>query len=298
MNAVFNWTSIVIPSKACELLEIIWTPTTEISLKETIQFTDNRNFKKDVSIILKSIDKKTKVSVGAVNKKIAGIKKSTIKYQPNLHPQRLITTKLKLKSPSPPKRFIRKTSIYPTKMNSENATNKLKNKPFDFNVEIRTKEPLGINNQNKLQENLYKTENDTVLCINKRNGKENRSPATPKNFTNLFDNIQFTPAFNENNLYNNNNNISSSNRKYDYLAELPTPKSNNRQQLHIQHSNVKITLNNVQCDEQREKIENNTPGNQNDIDLKLYDLETPKGAHNVCYENISAIVRNNGEVKI
>lgn len=48
-------------------MEMVWSPVMDGSIIESLQLTDNRNFRKDVMVILKSIsDKKSKVSLHAL----------------------------------------------------------------------------------------------------------------------------------------------------------------------------------------------------------------------------------------
>lgn len=43
-----------VPAQDEVTMELIWMPQMEIACKETLQLIDNRNFRKDVMIILKS----------------------------------------------------------------------------------------------------------------------------------------------------------------------------------------------------------------------------------------------------
>ncbi|XP_058059914.1 protein abnormal spindle [Anopheles bellator] len=80
----FEWTSNQVDTDGEKPLEIVWNPPTPIVGKEVIVFTDSLGHKKDVQLILKSIELK------APNRKPA----------PKLF---AAPVKLKLKSPSPPK---------------------------------------------------------------------------------------------------------------------------------------------------------------------------------------------------
>ncbi|XP_052867469.1 protein abnormal spindle [Anopheles cruzii] len=80
----FEWTSNQVNPGGEKPLEIVWNPPTPIVRKEVIVFTDSLGHKKDVQLILKSIELK------APNRKPA----------PKLF---AAPVKLKLKSPSPPK---------------------------------------------------------------------------------------------------------------------------------------------------------------------------------------------------
>lgn len=60
-----EWISNEIPANSFITLVIVWNPIIVLSKREILQITDNRNFKKDVAVILKSIDKipSTKIAV-------------------------------------------------------------------------------------------------------------------------------------------------------------------------------------------------------------------------------------------
>lgn len=53
-NINLEWLENSIPAQDEKSMEIIWSPQLDVACKETLQFTDNRNFRKDVMLILKS----------------------------------------------------------------------------------------------------------------------------------------------------------------------------------------------------------------------------------------------------
>uniref|UniRef100_A0A1A9V0G2 Calponin-homology (CH) domain-containing protein n=1 Tax=Glossina austeni TaxID=7395 RepID=A0A1A9V0G2_GLOAU len=54
LNISLEWLENTVPAQNEITMELTWKPQMDISSRETLQFTDNRNFRKDVSIILKS----------------------------------------------------------------------------------------------------------------------------------------------------------------------------------------------------------------------------------------------------
>ncbi|KAL9921398.1 protein abnormal spindle-like isoform 1-T1 [Glossina fuscipes fuscipes] len=54
LNISLEWLENTVPAQNDITMELTWKPQMDISSRETLQFTDNRNFRKDVSIILKS----------------------------------------------------------------------------------------------------------------------------------------------------------------------------------------------------------------------------------------------------
>lgn len=177
-----------------------------------IQFTDNRNFKKDVAVVLKSIDKsKTK-------KKPLNTKKSF---------ERPMTRKLVIKSPSP--RSKQRGRIAAANMNgikrSIGILPSIENhKPEDVRVPIRV---LGTQNCDMprpvtgptIKTEFYTTNHEAFGFSNAESKENIRPPSTPSNASAIFDSIKFTPASDRK--PNGRQNI-------DFLASLPTPGSQHR----------------------------------------------------------------------
>lgn len=210
-NVVFEWTTKEIPARGYVSLELVWSPQVEWATRETIQFTDNRNFKKDVAVILRSVDKsKTK---NLLKKPVA--KKA---------PEKSFTRKLVIKSPSPRSKQrarLAAASLHAAKRNTvlstsiENRTpkkvlgtqNQESNYPCDQYVPVTAPDHT---NGFSVNEHIF---NGNCLRLDT---KENiRPPSTPAQGSTIFDSIKFTPL---------------SNRKMhkqgiDYLASLPTPNS-------------------------------------------------------------------------
>ncbi|XP_055315323.1 protein abnormal spindle [Sitodiplosis mosellana] len=192
-NAQLEWTSNEIPGRGHISMDIVWNPTVVWSTREIIQFTDNRNFKKDVAVILKSIDKKQNSKTTL--KKSLGIKAG----------ERVITKKLALKSPSP------RTKSQRSRLSTLAAVNCVNNKkelPMNAVVD-QQKKVLGMNNQSNGFPNV------SIYTAPQIIEKENMKPQSPPNMSTVLDALKFTPAGKS--AHNTSNT--------DYLASLPTPNS-------------------------------------------------------------------------
>lgn len=53
-NLSIEWMEHTVPARDEVSMELVWSPLLEVACKETLQLIDDRNFRKDVMIILKS----------------------------------------------------------------------------------------------------------------------------------------------------------------------------------------------------------------------------------------------------
>lgn len=53
-NLSLEWRAHKVPARDEVVMELVWSPQLEVACKETLQLIDNRNFRKEVMIILKS----------------------------------------------------------------------------------------------------------------------------------------------------------------------------------------------------------------------------------------------------
>lgn len=193
-NAQLEWTSNEIPARSFISMDIVWNPVIAWSTREIIQFTDNRNFKKDVAVILKSIDK-TKTSKANLKKSI-GIKSYAAE-------NRVMTRKLALKSPSPRQKLQQRNRL---NLAIVNGTNK---KDVPMSAKVQPKKVLGTNNQVNFMQSL-----SSLSPVHHE--KENMEPKSPPNMSNVFDSLNFTPT----------TKCKPDTTSVDYLASLPTPNTN------------------------------------------------------------------------
>lgn len=177
-------------------MDIVWNPTVVWSTREIIQITDNRNFKKDIAVVLKSIDK-TQNSKTTLKKALA-IKSHTVEYK-------ILKKKLPLKSPSPRSRAQRH------RLSTLAAVNGIGKKDSPLTGRSQMKKILGTSNQNGFS-------NVSAYAAQPVHQKENMKPQSPTNVGKMsmaLDAINFTPTSK-----NGENNVN-----VDYLASLPTPNS-------------------------------------------------------------------------
>lgn len=202
LNVCFEWTVIEIPASSKIQLEVVWSPLKVVSCREILQLTDHYGNKKDIAIILKSIELKK-----AGNRKLGSVN----------HPQRL---KFKTKSPSPAKNvskttFMKRTTIY--KEYSEEI--------HHHTTKEQIKEPLAPSSRTFASQNAFNCDSVhfTKVVENDYNyhDKEN-APSTPVNASALFDSIKFTPA---------TETKSKSSSKLEYLSSLPTPVGISRENM-------------------------------------------------------------------
>lgn len=189
-NATLEWTSNEIPAGSFIAMEIVWNPLFVWSTREIIQFCDNRNFKKDVSVIMKSIDK-------TQNKKNMIKNSLSIKSRGNEH--KIKMKKLILKSPSP------RTKQQRAKLSALSMANRMTNMK-ETGLKMEMKKVLGSNNQSDFPA-VTIFESRTIPI---KNGDEKENTDV------VFDSINFTPV------QKNKGNASN----VEYLASLPTPNGN------------------------------------------------------------------------
>ncbi|XP_055587217.1 protein abnormal spindle [Uranotaenia lowii] len=190
-----EWTSYDIPPQGEQQMELVWNPNKIIANKEVIQISDTYGNRKDVTVILKSIE----------------LKKVPLK-KPGSKPTPIIPKKLKLKSPSPPKASLKR-----------NILAKKKESPLSkgFHSTASPSRAVHATKGNVLRlntgSNIFSTSAFNFSQVpdtadtDKSNGKENISPVVSENVSRMFDTLKFTPSNN-----GGGHNIS-------YLADLPTP---------------------------------------------------------------------------
>uniref|UniRef100_A0A1Q3F2Q2 Putative microtubule binding protein n=1 Tax=Culex tarsalis TaxID=7177 RepID=A0A1Q3F2Q2_CULTA len=187
VNLSLEWTSADIATGDERMLDLVWSPSNLLAIKEVLQMSDSCGNRKDITLIMKSIELKKTSSAAA--KKTAAASKPVPKL------------KLKLKSPSPPKATVRRSvlnrkkespvAMMPPKvaaLKASNASNIFSSSAFNFS---QVSEPVEFNG-------------------GRRKDKENCSPGTPEAASKLFNSIKFTP---------------SNGAEMADLADLPTPVS-------------------------------------------------------------------------
>ncbi|KAH8382432.1 hypothetical protein KR009_003505, partial [Drosophila setifemur] len=200
-NLSLEWMVHAVPARDEVSMELVWSPQLEVACKETLQLIDNRNFRKDVMIILKS--------------------KSN---QPVKNPRKFPTVgkTLQLKSPTgsgKSKKTLSSAAVQQNKRLSS-ATAAPSKQTWRCNAAsarpARNTAPV----QAPLTErNVYKappTEEPVYISPQPRSLKENLSPMTPANLLNVIDNLKFTPL-------TETRGLASAFIMPDNLAAWPTP---------------------------------------------------------------------------
>lgn len=182
-NLQFEWLDGTVPALAETTVEITWTPAEPVACKETFFVTDQRGFKKELHIIFKSSGGKT-----AANNRMP------LRAR-NIGSSNFLTvgnTKRNLKTPSPPmKKRVTGQRLSP-----------LNDPPYKSQKPVKAPTPKRSNRRD------YHCPQRSCHLSDKEN--------SPGGFdaSDIFKNIQFTPAATEKNRCPSG---------IDYMASLPTP---------------------------------------------------------------------------
>ncbi|XP_037940963.1 protein abnormal spindle [Teleopsis dalmanni] len=218
-----DWNENVVPAQSELIMEMIWNPTLEVACTETLQLTDNRNFRKDIMIILK-----TKTAL-----------KTTRKF-PTVSSNRTSYTKtLRLKSPTGINK--QKKSLTASSQQQKRSTStrevlrpKWLNTIPQSSVQAQRIKSTKNNTSPLIEHNNYIKDvcvnNISPVIVGSDTYKENISPLTPGNVMNLIDDIKFTPIITQT--------LSNSNIKSYNLALLPTPVNRGSSE-NIECSNIR-----------------------------------------------------------
>ncbi|XP_067618034.1 protein abnormal spindle [Eurosta solidaginis] len=245
-NISINWTEIVVPRSKSVEMDMVWNPLEEVSCKETMQLLDNRNFRKDVMVIMKTrISKPVKPvrkfptlsngnSSGYV--RTLRLKSPTNSAKPNrsavsqtLARKQIQSSTPRSAKPTPSTNTARVHAPPPRSVWAESKGRLREEQKREFFDEIT----ININHTSPLSErNIFtrhkpmknqispSTKNKSPVLITH---KENLSPLTPNNVIEMFDNIQFTPV--NSGAVVKNSAVGITNTDLDNLASWPTPVS-------------------------------------------------------------------------
>lgn len=243
-NAQLEWTSNEIPARSFISMDIVWNPTIAWSTREVIQFTDNRNFKKDVAVVLKSIDK-------SQNSKT--LLKKSLTHKTSVTDHRVKTKKLALKSPSPRSKMQR------NRLSALTVNGMSSKKEMPMNVKNQPKKVLGSNNQSNGFPSVSIFAKPAQI-----DEKENMQPLSPPNMSMALDALLFTPS--------SQNKMNTSN--VDYLASLPTPTTHTEK---YQAISIRITETPSQMYRNMNETQTilSTPQRINDQTTTLSTFQTP-----------------------
>ncbi|XP_022209466.2 protein abnormal spindle [Drosophila obscura] len=174
-NLTVEWMEHVIPARDEVSMELVWSPEMEVACKETLHLLDNRNFRKDVMIILKS--------------------KSN---QPVKNPRKFPTVgkTLHLKSPTGGSKKTKSAAAAAVQQKKRlSAAAAPSKQPWRSCSGSRTVRPSSAAPHAPLTDkNVYKLSQESAyISPQPRTCKENVSPMTPANLFNIIDTFKFTP---------------------------------------------------------------------------------------------------------
>ncbi|XP_016981913.2 protein abnormal spindle [Drosophila rhopaloa] len=199
-NLSLEWLEHTVPARDEVSMELVWSPQIEVACKETLQLIDNRNFRKDVMIILKS---KSNQPV-----------KTARKFP-------TVGKTLQLKSPTGAGKTMKSivTAAMQQKKRLSAAAAPASKQHWRATAPARPAARQNPPVQAPLAEkNVYKQPKEEPVYISPqpRSLKENLSPMTPGNLLDVIDNLRFTPL-------NDTRAMGSAAILPDNLAAWPTP---------------------------------------------------------------------------
>ncbi|XP_060650031.1 LOW QUALITY PROTEIN: protein abnormal spindle [Drosophila nasuta] len=182
-NLSLEWMERSVPARDEVVMELVWNPQIDVACKETLQLLDNRNFRKDVMIILKS----KSMQPSRTTRKFPTIGKTLQLKSPTS------STKM-LKNSTAAAAVQQKKRVSSCNSSSAVATaTAVKQSWRNSAAAARTKTSTStVTAQAPLSErNVYRAASN--ISPQGRNLKENVSPKTPGSVINLIDKMQFTP---------------------------------------------------------------------------------------------------------
>ncbi|XP_075154837.1 microtubule assembly factor abnormal spindle [Haematobia irritans] len=233
-NITLEWTENSVPAQNEITMELIWSPLVDVSCKETLQLIDDRNFRKDVMIILKSLPNKPVKNVrkfptisSSNNTHVKTLRLKSPTSASNKHSSRLTqqqqqaqrkklsttienssskcqgvagSRKNETKAPS------QATSQSQKLGNHKNISTSNKLAPIPVTRDYAATSTMKINIQTHTspltERNIYANETDHVVVANlsphilveNEQLKENVSPLALSNVLDMIDDLKFTPA--------------------------------------------------------------------------------------------------------
>ncbi|XP_034486425.1 protein abnormal spindle isoform X2 [Drosophila innubila] len=180
-NLSLEWMEHTVPARDEVSMELVWNPQMDVACKETLQLLDNRNFRKEVMIILKSKSNQP----ARTTRKFPTVGKTLQLKSPTSGNK---THKNVLAAAQQKKRM----SSGPVATSTANKSS-WRNGPAARRAST-VQAPLS-------ERNVYRAASSTrdapevkpFVSPQPRNCKENVSPMTPGNVFNLIDKMQFTP---------------------------------------------------------------------------------------------------------
>ncbi|KAH8397669.1 hypothetical protein KR215_004538, partial [Drosophila sulfurigaster] len=182
-NLSLEWMERSVPARDEVVMELVWNPQIDVACKETLQLLDNRNFRKDVMIILKS----RSMQPSRTTRKFPTIGKtlqlksptSSTKMLKNSTAAAAVQQKKRVSSCNSSSAVATASAVKQTWRNSAAAA-----RTRTSTSTVTAQAPLS-------ERNVYRAA--SIISPQGRNLKENVSPKTPGSVINLIDKMQFTP---------------------------------------------------------------------------------------------------------
>ncbi|KAH8346672.1 hypothetical protein KR084_007858, partial [Drosophila pseudotakahashii] len=176
-NLSLEWMENIVPARDEVSMELVWSPQMEVACKETLQLIDNRNFRKEVMIILKS--------------------KSN---QPVKNPRKFPTVgkTLQLKSPTGASKTMKSVATAAVQQKKRLSAAAAPSAKQTWRASAASRPSARPNPPAQVplaEKNVYKPPKEEPVYISPqpRSLKENLSPMTPGNLLDVIDNLRFTP---------------------------------------------------------------------------------------------------------
>lgn len=210
-NLQFEWLEGTVPAAGETTVEITWTPAEVVACKETFFVTDQRGFRKELYIVFKSMGQ---------GKTTAAASRKPLRARGNFNGGNLLTVNasMRLRTPSPP----HKKRVTGQRVSPLNDPPYKAQKSTLMAIPNRKTTPKRATAQPPMID--Y---NSQLMMDDKENSPvyhHRQHHQTSMNASDIFKNIQFTPAGDRD----------RNARGLDYMASLPTPK------LGEQHNNVMV----------------------------------------------------------
>lgn len=206
-----EWLNNVVPANGSIAMEIIWSPVVELSDKDKIHITDNRNFKKDILVIFKSVDKNK-----PVQKKGGAVQKSSV---------HLVQKRPKMSIQSSAG-HLRKQSAERLLLQNAN-TNRLQQKNLSESIKTKVQSPKFTSTVRLplTQRNFTTEQSNNIFTFSANKSPTQTLHKSPiemcANASAIFNEIHFTPVA--------THRVDRIDSNLDYLASLPTPTLEPRQ---------------------------------------------------------------------
>ncbi|KAH8417141.1 hypothetical protein KR222_004381, partial [Zaprionus bogoriensis] len=223
-NLSLEWMEHCVPARDEVQMELVWTPQLEVACKETLHLLDNRNFRKEVMIILKSKSNQPPRPV----RKFPTVGKTLQLKSPTGSSK---SHKNSLATAAQQRRRLSTAAAANGSSAATTAKQVLRNSLPSRPAHAAATQAPPLSERNVYRAAAQKSQDageaKCFISPQPRNCKENVSPITPNNIFNVIDNLQFTPL-------GGASHEAGASAMSNNLAALPTPTlGGNANQTHI-----------------------------------------------------------------